>query len=311
LIVNSTDIKGLKKFRTGKVRDIYDLGDELLIIATDRISAFDVVMPNGIPDKGKVLTQLSVFWFNFTQDIVKNHLVTADTEEIISKLENCGVPNTLDYVDILDGRSMITRKAEPLPVECIVRGYISGSAWKEYKQLVANAKNGKVNLHGIELPPNLRESDKLPQPIFTPSTKEEVGKHDVNISQEKMIEILGRSTTEEVIEKSLAIYNKAAEYALERGIIIADTKFEFGKIDGELILIDEVLTPDSSRFWDVETYTPGGPQPSFDKQYVRDWLDSIGFNREPPGPILPDEVVAQTSEKYREAYRRIVGKELL
>lgn len=310
MIVVKTAISGLTKFRTGKVRDVYDLGDELLIIATDRISAYDVVMPNGIPDKGRVLTQLSLFWFDFTQDIVRNHLITSDIQDIISRLENCGVTNAKDYEQLLDGRSMIVRKAEPLPVECIVRGYISGSAWKEYKQVLDSARDGKVNLHGLVLPSNLVESDKLPQPIFTPSTKEEVGTHDVNINQEEMTQILGAEYTEELINKSLAIYAKAAEYALNQGIIIADTKFEFGKIGEEVILIDEVLTPDSSRFWDARTYKPGGSQPSFDKQYVRDWLDSIGFNREPPAPELPNEVIRRTSEKYREAYRRLVGKEL-
>lgn len=310
MIVVKTEISGLTKFRTGKVRDVYDLGDELLIIATDRISAYDVVMPNGIPDKGRVLTQLSLFWFDLTQDIVRNHLITADIQDIISKLESCGITNAKEYEQVLEGRSMIVRKAEPFPVECIVRGYISGSAWKEYKQLLDNAKDGTVDLHGVVLPSNLVESDKLPQPIFTPSTKEEVGTHDVNISQEKMVQILGSEYAEELINKSLAIYAKAAEYALKHGIIIADTKFEFGKFGEEVILIDEVLTPDSSRFWDVETYKPGGSQPSFDKQYVRDWLDSIGFNREPPAPELPDEVIRRTSEKYREAYRRLVGKEL-
>lgn len=310
MIVVKTEISGLTKFRTGKVRDVYDLGDELLIVATDRISAYDVVMPNGIPDKGRVLTQLSLFWFDLTADIVRNHLITADIQDIISKLESCGITNAKEYEQVLEGRSMIVRKAEPFPVECIVRGYISGSAWKEYKQLLDNAKDGTVNLHGVVLPSNLVESDKLPQPIFTPSTKEEVGTHDVNISQEKMVQILGAEYAQELINKSLAIYAKAAEYALKHGIIIADTKFEFGKFGEEVILIDEVLTPDSSRFWDVETYKPGGPQPSFDKQYLRDWLDSIGFNREPPAPELPDEVIRRTSEKYREAYRRLVGKEL-
>ncbi|MGB9587312.1 MAG: phosphoribosylaminoimidazolesuccinocarboxamide synthase [Armatimonadota bacterium] len=310
MIVVKTEISGLTKFRTGKVRDVYDLGDELLIVATDRISAYDVVMPNGIPDKGRVLTQLSLFWFDLTQDIVRNHLITADIRDIISKLESCGIANAKEYEQILEGRSMIVRKAEPFPVECIVRGYISGSAWKEYKQLLDNTKDGTVNLHGVVLPSNLVESDKLPQPIFTPSTKEEVGAHDVNISQEEMVQILGAEYAEALIDKSLAIYATAAEYALKHGIIIADTKFEFGKFGKEVILIDEVLTPDSSRFWDIETYKPGGSQPSFDKQYVRDWLDSIGFNREPPAPELPDEVIKRTSEKYREAYRRLVGKEL-
>jgi phosphoribosylaminoimidazole-succinocarboxamide synthase len=308
MIITTTDIKGLKKFRTGKVRDVYDLGDEILIVATDRLSAFDVIMPNGIPDKGRVLTQLSLFWFNLTKDVVENHLITADLDEIMKHLRAHGLPDTDELRETLDGRSMIVKKTQPFPVECVVRGYLSGSAWKEYQQL-AQKSSGAVNLNGIRLPPDLVESDKLPEPIFTPATKAESG-HDMNISQAEMARILGESDACELTEKTLAVYKKASEYASSRGIIIADTKFEFGRKDSRIIIIDEVLTPDSSRFWDVETYAPGGAQPSFDKQYVRDWLDSIGFNREPPAPILPDEVVQATSKKYREAYRRIVGKEL-
>ncbi|MHB0913197.1 MAG: phosphoribosylaminoimidazolesuccinocarboxamide synthase [Armatimonadota bacterium] len=301
MVITSTDIKGLKKFISGKVRDVYDLGDELLVIATDRLSAFDVIMPTGIPDKGRVLTQLSLFWFDLTKDVVENHLITADTDEMMARLS---LP--AEYREVLDGRSMIVKRTKPFSVECIVRGYISGSAWKEYKALAGET----VTLQGIELPGNLRESDKLPTPIFTPSTKAEFGAHDINIDYAKMVEIVGESDAKELKEKTLGVYLKASEYAASRGIIIADTKFEFGRIGDRIILIDEVLTPDSSRFWDVETYNPGGAQPSFDKQYVRDWLDSIGFNHEPPGPELPTEVVEKTAEKYREAYRRIVGKEL-
>jgi len=310
MIITSTDIQGLKKFRTGKVRDVYDLGDELLIVATDRISAFDVIMPNGIPDKGRVLTQLSLFWFDLTKNVVDNHLITADADEIVSRLKSRGVPDAGRHGEMLDGRSMIVRKSEPFPVECVVRGYISGSAWKEYRNLVESTPNGTVSLYGIELPTNLVESDKLPRPIFTPATKEEVGEHDINISQTDMARILGKADADALVEKSLALYTKASEYAASRGIIIADTKFEFGRAGDGIIVIDEVLTPDSSRFWDVETYKPGGSQPSFDKQYVRDWLDSIGFNRQPPAPVLPADVVQATSEKYREAYRRIVGRTL-
>lgn len=309
MIITSTDIKGLNKWISGKVRDVYDLGNELLIIATDRISAFDVIMPNGIPDKGRVLTQTSLFWFDLTKDIVDNHLITADTDEILAKLATLGVPDASSLRELIDGRSMIVKKTKPFSVECIVRGYISGSAWKEYKQLVVGAA-GTVNLKGIDLPSTLRESDKLPQPIFTPSTKAELGAHDENISQAQMAEILGDADAKALTEKSLAVYLKASEYAASKGIIIADTKFEFGRLGDKIILIDEVLTPDSSRFWDVETYNPGGAQPSFDKQFVRDWLISIHFNMEPPAPILPDDIVEKTSAKYREAYRRIAGHEL-
>lgn len=310
MVVTSTDIKGLKKFISGKVRDVYDLGDELLVIATDRISAFDIIMPNGIPDKGRVLTQLSLFWFDLTKNIVENHLVTATTDEIMKKLEALGAENSRDLRDIIDGRSMIVRKAQSFPVECIVRGYISGSAWKEYKKLSENTTADTVNLNGVVLPSNLKESDKLPEPIFTPSTKAHSG-HDVNISYQEMVDLLGKEDADALTEKSLALYKAAADYALSRGIIIADTKFEFGRLDDRIIVIDEMLTPDSSRFWDAETYKPGGPQPSFDKQFVRDWLISIGFNMEPPAPELPDDIVEKTSEKYREAYRRITGKSII
>jgi phosphoribosylaminoimidazole-succinocarboxamide synthase len=310
MIITSTDIKGIKKFISGKVRDVYEVGNELLIIATDRLSAFDVIMPNGIPDKGRVLTQISLFWFDLTKDIVENHLVTAETDEIIARMAAMGVPDAESYRDTIDGRSMIVKRTEVFPIECIVRGYISGSAWKDYKKLVEQGSDETVNLNGIDLPADLRESDKLPEPIFTPSTKAKLGAHDMNIGQAEMSEIIGEKDARELMDKSLALYNKASEYAASRGIIIADTKFEFGKIGDSIIVIDEVLTPDSSRFWDEETYKPGGAQPSFDKQYVRDWLIETGFNMEPPAPILPDEVVRKTSEKYREAYKRIVGQQI-
>ncbi len=316
MAITSTDIRGLRRCISGKVRDVYDLGDELLIIATDRISAFDVIMPTGIPDKGRVLTQLSLFWFDLTKDVVENHLITADTDEILARLASLGVEDVESLREVLDGRTMITRKAKSFPVECVVRGYISGSAWSEYNELKASLPprggegRGGVVLHGIELPGDLVESDKLPEPIFTPATKAELGDHDMNISSARMAEIIGEADAKVLQEKTLAVYKKASEYAASRGIIIADTKFEFGRVGDEIIIIDEVLTPDSSRFWDVETYKPGGPQPSFDKQYVRDWLLSINFNKQPPGPELPDDVVRNTADKYREAYRRIVGREL-
>jgi phosphoribosylaminoimidazole-succinocarboxamide synthase len=307
MVITSTNISGLKKFISGKVRDVYDLGNELLVIATDRISAFDVIMPNGIPDKGKVLTQISLFWFNLTKDIVENHIITAETDEIISRLAAAGAENSTELRNVIDGRSMIVKKAEGFPVECIVRGYISGSAWNEYKKLASN--NGTIEMNGITLPDNLKESDKLPEMIFTPSTKAHSG-HDVNISQDEMKKLIGDKDAQIIIDKSLILYKTAADYAASKGIIIADTKFEFGRIGDRIIVIDEILTPDSSRFWDVDTYQPGGPQPSFDKQFVRDWLISIDFNKEPPGPVLPDDVVERTSEKYREAYYRITGKRL-
>jgi len=277
----------------GKVRDIYDLGSQLLIVATDRISAFDVVMPNGIPDKGRVLTQMSLFWFEFTQEIVENHLATADPTEYPASIGK--------YLEVLVGRSMLVRRAEVVPVECVVRGYLAGSGWKEYRE------SGTVC--GIALPEGLRESDKLPEPIFTPATKAESG-HDINIGPEQAMEIVGEGRYRELERLSLALYGKAADYARERGIIIADTKFEFGRAGDKLILIDEVLTPDSSRFWPVDKYEPGRAQRSFDKQLVRDYLESTGWDKKPPAPPLPPEVVASTSERYREALRLLTGRGL-
>ena len=291
--VFETHFPALKLIHRGKVRDLYEVEDQLLMVATDRISAFDVVMPTPIPDKGKVLTQLSVFWFEFLKDLVPNHLITADVEEF--------PPVCQPYREELHLRSMLVRKTEPLPVECIVRGYLAGSGLKEYR------RSGTVC--GIKLPAGLREADKLPEPIFTPSTKAQEG-HDVNITFEECVRLIGPELAEKVRHLSLAIYKKAAAYAEERGIIIADTKFEFGLADGKLLLIDEVLTPDSSRFWPKEEYEPGRPQKSFDKQFLRDWLEEIGWNKEPPAPELPTEIVEKTRARYLEAYKRITGKDL-
>jgi len=310
MIVTTTDIAGLKKHITGKVRDVYDLGDRLLIVATDRLSAFDVVMPNGIPDKGRVLTQLSLFWFDLTRDVTENHLMTAEVDAVIAELAAAGVANAASYRETLAGRSMIVRKAQPSPIECVVRGYLSGSAWKEYALLKSQSPGAEsLVLHGVTLPTTLVESDKLPSTFFMPATKEQSG-HDINISLERAREMVGARMADELAAKSIAIYEKASEYAASRGIIISDTKFEFGRRDGKTILIDEVLTPDSSRFWDVDLYKPGGPQPSFDKQYVRDYLETLDWPKTYPAPELPEEVVLRTSEKYKEAYRRIVGAEL-
>jgi phosphoribosylaminoimidazole-succinocarboxamide synthase len=279
----------LPLFKRGKVRDIYELDGHLLFIATDRISAFDVVLPTPIPYKGKVLTALSLFWFEFLKDIIPNHT------------RSIPLPPQLDpYKSVLEGRYMIGIKTKPIPIECVVRGYLFGSAWKEYQE--------KGEVCGIKLPPNLKLAEKLPSPIFTPSTKAETG-HDINITIEEMENIVGKETAEFLISKSLAIYEKASAYAEERGIIIADTKFEFGLHGGEIILIDEVLTPDSSRFWDAELYEPGKNQPSFDKQFVRDYLESINWDKKPPAPPLPQEVVEGTSQRYLIAYRRLTGKD--
>ena len=288
----------LSLFHRGKVRDSYDLGDQLLMVASDRISAFDVVLPNAIPDKGKVLTQLSAFWFEKTGHIIPNHLIALlQTPEQIKGL----VPGKKLPLYLL-GRSMLVKKAERLPVECVVRGYVSGSAWAEY------SREGKVA--GQALPPGLKESERLPQLLFTPTTKEERG-HDQPITRQEISRSLGPALAREVEEKSLALYSLAHQYALERGIIIADAKMEFGLLGGELILIDELFTPDSSRFWDRARYSPGGTQPSYDKQPVRDWLTSSGWNQEPPAPALPDWLIKETSERYREVYKKLTGKELI
>ncbi len=290
-VVSQTNFPGLKLRGRGKVRDIYELGDRLLIVATDRLSAFDVVLPTPIPDKGRVLTQLSVFWFEKLAAVVPHHVITATdfTGELTP------------YAGSLQGRAMLVRKTDPAPIECVVRGYITGSGWKDYQ------KTGKIC--GIPLPPGLRESDRLPEPIFTPSTKATTG-HDENISFEETVERVGRRLAERLRDTSLEIYRRAVEHAAARGIIIADTKFEFGLQGDQLIWIDEALTPDSSRFWPADQYQPGRSQPSFDKQYVRDYLEKIGWNKQPPAPALPPEVVKATTAKYREAYERITGQAL-
>lgn len=310
MIVRSTDIRGIDKHITGKVRDVYDLGDSLLLVASDRLSAFDVVLPGGIPDKGRVLTQLSMFWFDMTGDIVENHMITADAGEIVKHLTTAGVPDAASYRETLEGRSMLGVKAEAIPIECVVRGYLAGSAWKEYKELLsASDGESNVNLHGVVLPPDLLECDKLSEPVYTPATKAATG-HDENVSADKAREIVGKEIVDELERLSLAIYRKASEYAASRGIIIADTKFEFGLLDGRIILIDEILTPDSSRFWPADDYEPGRDQASFDKQYVRNYLLTLEWDKTYPGPELPPDVVEKTSEKYREAYRLITAQEL-
>jgi phosphoribosylaminoimidazole-succinocarboxamide synthase len=290
-VVRETRFAGISPAARGKVRDIYDAGDKLLIVATDRLSAFDVILPTPIPDKGRVLTQLSLFWFDLLRDVIPNHVVSA-TE----------FPAPFDtYRDDLAGRSMLVRKTVPLPIECVVRGYVSGSGWKDYQA------TGKIC--GIALPAGLRESDRLPEPIFTPATKAATG-HDENISFERAASLVGNERAQRVRDVSLEIYRRAAAYAEPRGILLADTKFEFGVLNDQLIWIDEALTPDSSRFWPAAQYKPGGPQPSFDKQFVRDYLESIRWSKTPPGPELPPEVVAATRGKYREAYRILTGREL-
>lgn len=284
--VLETNLEGVRLLRRGKVRDIYEIEDYLLIVATDRVSAFDVVLPTGIPEKGKILTQISLFWFDKVKDIVENHLVSANADEFPEPLPA--------YKEILEGRSMLVKKAKPLPVECIVRGYLSGSGWKDYQ------KTGMIC--GIKLPEGLVESAKLPEPVFTPSTKAEQG-HDINISFEETIQILGEETAQKVKELSLSIYKKAAQIAEKKGIIIADTKMEFGFYNGKLILIDELLTPDSSRFWSLENYRIGYPQDSYDKQIVRDYLLSIKWDKKPPAPQLPEDIVNKTAERYKEIFR--------
>jgi len=292
-VVLETNLDGLTLARRGKVRDVYDLGDHLLIVATDRISAFDYILGSGIPDKGKVLTQLSAFWFDHVGDLVPHHVVAVDVDQFPAV--------TKPHREVLRGRSMLVKKTEPLPVECVARGYISGSGWKDYKQTGA--------VCGISLPAGLRESDRLPEPIFTPATKAESG-HDENISEAQAGEIVGAALIRQLRELTLSIYARGVEHADECGIMIADTKFEFGMIGSQLILIDEVLTPDSSRFWPKDTYEPGKSQFSFDKQFVRDHLEAIGWNKQPPVPSLPDDVVERTRDKYLEAYKRLTGRPL-
>jgi phosphoribosylaminoimidazole-succinocarboxamide synthase len=292
-IILESNLPGVERYARGKVRDVYSAGDNLLIVATDRISAFDYILATGIPDKGRVLTQLSVFWFDFLREITPTHFLSAD----------CGdYPVPLgQFRDQLEGRSMLVQRARMIEVECVARGYLAGSGWKEYRQ------SGTVC--GIRLPPGLQESDKLPEPIFTPSTKAQTG-HDENISLDALVAVVGQDLAGRLRDLTLAIYGRAAEYAAARGVIIADTKFEFGFVGDQLVLADEVLTPDSSRFWPAETWRPGGPQPSYDKQYVRDYLESIHWNKQPPAPPLPAEVAGKTSEKYQQAYRALTGKTL-
>ena len=291
--IRETEFKGLKLKQRGKVRDIYDLGDALLMVTSDRISAFDVILPNPMPGKGKVLTQISLFWFEIMETLVPNHIISSNVDEYP---EECH-----PYAEELRDRSMLVKKARPLPIECVVRGYISGSGWKDYQN------SGKVC--GIELPAGLMESDKLPGTLFTPSTKAELGEHDENIDFEGAVEKLGKPLAEKVRDLSIAIYEKGSALALQKGIIIADTKFEFGLVDDELILIDEVLTPDSSRFWPQADYRSGGSQKSYDKQYLRDYLLTLDWDKTPPGPNLPAEVIVNTMKKYKEALTLLTGKE--
>ena len=289
--VIETDFKNLDLIKRGKVRDIYDLGDRLLMVATDRISAFDVIMPDPVPGKGKILTQISLFWFEIMKSLLPHHVISSDVDDFPDICK--------PYTEILRHRSMLVKKAEPLPVECVVRGYISGSGWKDYQET--------GSICGIKLPKGLKESDKLPEPLFTPSTKAELGLHDVNIDFDTVAAKIGETLADNVRTLSLAIYKKGAELANERGIIIADTKFEFGLFENNLILIDEVLTPDSSRFWPGESYKPGGVQKSFDKQYVRDYLISINWNKKPPGPQLPKYIITNTRNKYLEALNQLTA----
>ena len=287
------DLPGIPKVKSGKVREVFDLGQYLLFVATDRISAFDCIMPNGIPNKGKALTQMSHYWFDETESIIKNHRVARADAPLPPELK--------PFEAKLAGRSMIVLKAKPLAIECVVRGYLAGSGWKEYKK--------SQSVCGVALPPGLLESSELPEPIFTPSTKAEEG-HDENISFEQAEKIVGADIAQKVRDASIKLYSWARDHARKRGIIIADTKFEFGLLDGEVILIDEVLTPDSSRFWPMSEYQPGRGQSSFDKQFVRDYLENLGWNKQPPAPKLPADVVAKTAEKYAEVYRCLTGKEL-
>jgi phosphoribosylaminoimidazole-succinocarboxamide synthase len=292
-ILLESSLPGIPLLSRGKVRDNYAVGQDLLIVATDRISAFDYILATGIPEKGRVLTGLSVFWFDFLKDLVATHFLTADVDEYPAELR--------PFRDQLEGRSMLVRRARMIDVECVARGYLSGSGWKEYRREGA--------ICGIRLPEGMRESGRLPEAIYTPATKAQSG-HDENIPFARVVELLGAGLAGRLRDLTLAIYAKASAYAETRGLILADTKFEFGFVDGKLVLADEVLTPDSSRFWPRDQYSPGGPQPSFDKQYVRDYLESIGWNKQPPAPALPAEVAARTSGKYREAYRLIVGRAL-
>jgi len=294
-VILNTNFPDLKLYAKGKVRDIYKVGEYLLLVSTDRLSAFDVIMNQGIPYKGMVLTKISEFWFNFTKDIIPNHFITTDVNKYPVECK--------EYSDVLRNRSMLIKKAKVVPIECIVRGYITGSGWKDYK------KNGVIS--GIKLPIGLQESEKFHEPLFTPSTKAEIGEHDENISAEQAMQIVDKNTFNALKDATINIYKKASEYALTKGIIIADTKFEFGKIDGKIILVDEVLTPDSSRFWPLDKYAKGRGQESYDKQFVRDYLISINFNMQPPPPPLPEDIIRKTSEKYLDIYKKLTGESLV
>lgn len=305
--VLETHIGGIERFSTGKVRDVYDLGDSLLLVASDRISAFDVVMPNGIPDKGRVLTQMSRHWFRTLRPFVATHYITTDIDFIEQALVAAGGTINSETRAMLTGRTMLGVKAAPFPIECVVRGYLAGSLWKEYCE--AGGPGAAVEIHGVALPAGLQESAKLPTTIFTPATKAASG-HDENISVAEAAAIVGEEPIQRLQQISIELYERAENYARRKGIMIADTKFEFGLHQGEIVLIDEALTPDSSRFWEVGEYEVGKSQNSFDKQFVRDWLIASGWSKNPPAPHLPDEIVEKTADKYREAYRRIVGREV-
>lgn len=294
-VLLNTNFPNLKLYAKGKVRDIYDLGEQLLLVSSDRISAFDVIMNQGIPYKGMVLTKLSEFWFNFTKDIIPNHFITTDVNNYPSECK--------EYADVLRNRSMLIKKAKVVPIECIVRGYITGSGWKDYKNT--------SEISGIKLQAGLQESEKFPEPLFTPSTKAEIGEHDENISAEQAMKITDKDTFNAVKEATIKIYKKASDFALTKGIIIADTKFEFGKTNDEIILVDEVLTPDSSRFWPQDKYEVGRGQESYDKQFLRNYLLSINFNMQPPPPPLPEEIINKTSEKYLDIYKKLTGQSLV
>jgi len=294
-VILQTNFPKLKLYARGKVRDIYEVGNYLLLVSTDRISAFDVIMNQGIPFKGMVLTKISEFWFNLTKDIIPNHFITTDVNKYPAECK--------EYSEVLKNRSMLIKKAKVVPIECIVRGYITGSGWKDYK------RTGEIS--GIKLAEGLQESEKFPEPLFTPSTKAEIGEHDENISAKQALQIVDKETFEAVKNATINIYKKASDYAITKGIIIADTKFEFGKINGEVILVDEVLTPDSSRFWPLDKYEKGRGQESYDKQFVRDYLISINFNMQPPPPPLPDDIIRKTSEKYLDIYKKITGESLI
>ncbi len=303
----TTDILGLPKFIQGKVRDVYDLGDALLVVATDRISAFDVILPTGIPGKGRVLTALSEFWFEKTAGIIPNHFLSGDMDVIGERLHSAGVSVTPDLISMLEGRTQLVRKCAALPLECVVRGYLDGSAWKEYQTLFGHG--GEVVLYGIPVPVGLRQGEQFPSPLFTPTTKAHTG-HDVNVSFSEAAALVGADTAAKLSEISIALYSFARAYAEGRGIIIADTKFEFGTLNGQLILIDEALTPDSSRFWEASLYKPGKAQASFDKQFVRDYLETLGWDKTYPGPALPAEIAEKTAAKYFDAYKRLTGEDL-